>query len=264
MKTIDYKDSKISYFDSGKKNITLLFVHGSFSNKEYWTDQVKFFSPDYRVVTLDLPGNGKSPKGNDAMTAKNYGDALTFFIKELNLKNVILIGHSAGADAILEEAIQNPEPVIGFVAVDYFKNVGVPLPQEIIDQTTQGLKKDFPATVEMYVRKGLVSQATDSAITKKIVNAYRNTEPEAGTEAIIDGLTYTDREKDLIGKLGFKIYMINVDYKPTNEDALKGIATKGYELITIQGTSHYPMIENPIAFNHALEKAIAEIEPNQQ
>jgi len=39
---------------------TIVFVHGWTCDESSWAGQVPAFAGDYRVVTLDLPGHGKS------------------------------------------------------------------------------------------------------------------------------------------------------------------------------------------------------------
>ena len=45
---------------------------------------------------------------------------------------------------------------------------------------------------------------------------------------------------------------INSDYTPTNADSIRKYISD-FAYVTISGTGHYPMLEDPDAFNHALE-----------
>jgi hypothetical protein len=49
-----------------------------------------------------------------------------------------------------------------------------------------------------------------------------------------------------------KLYLINVDYMPTNEAPLKKFAAEGYEVKHMKGTCHFPMLENPKELNEKL------------
>lgn len=261
MATVKYKDTHIAYTEAGDiGNPTLFFVHGSFMNKEYWSEQVRFFQQKYHVIAIDLPGHGQSPKGSDALTIQNCGDAVVSVIKDLNLKKVILIGHSLGADVILESAVRYPDKIIGFVVIDYYKNVGTPLPQEVVSQVLTGLEKDFQKTMETYVRTGLVTKSTDSEVVDRVTKDYQHMNNHAAIESITDQFKYVSREQALLEQLKFKVHLINVDYMPTNEAPLKASLKNGYELISIHGTSHFPMIEDSDSFNQTLEKVIAGIE----
>ena len=60
MKEIKRDNTVINYKLMGNGETTLLFVHGSYIDQTYWHEQVAFFSKDFTVVTMDLPGLGQS------------------------------------------------------------------------------------------------------------------------------------------------------------------------------------------------------------
>jgi pimeloyl-ACP methyl ester carboxylesterase len=63
----------------------------------------------------------------------------------------------------------------------------------------------------------------------------------------------------LLPKLQVKLHLINVDYFPTNETPLKQLCKKGYKLVVINGTSHYPMLESPERLTEAIDGTVNEI-----
>jgi sigma-B regulation protein RsbQ len=62
MKEIKRDNAVIDYQVKGNGDTTLLFVHGSYIDQTYWKGQVDYFNSEYKVVTIDLPGHGKSGK----------------------------------------------------------------------------------------------------------------------------------------------------------------------------------------------------------
>ena len=252
MTTIERDNIKIAYNLTGKGDITLLFVHGSFINMNYWSAQIDYFKQQYKVLAIDLPGHGMSGKNRTTWTIEAYGNDVCTVIKELHLKNVILIGHSMGGDVILEVATKCPDSVIGFVGVDNFKNAGTAMSTEIqnqIDQIMIMLKSDFANTSENFARQALLSPSTDITTVDRVVSDYRNMDKNIGFDLISSAFTYYERERELMTQLKFKMYLINVDNIPTNEELLKKYATSGYDILPIKGTCHFPMIEKPDEFN---------------
>lgn len=261
MPVIKRDNAEINYKVYGDGGATLLFVHGSYADQTYWDEQVKYFSPDYRVVTFDLPGHGKSGKERINWSVQSYAEDVYAVIKKLKLKNVILIGHSLGADINLIAATSHPKNVIGFIGIDNFKNAGMPLQKKFrkqADEIIKKLKKDFAGTNEEYARTALLTSETPPEITAKVVAAYRNGYQPMGIQITPQIFELYETERRLMPRLTHKMHLINVDYIPTNEAPLKQYS-EGYEVLNMKGTSHYPMLENPQLLNDLLRQSIEEI-----
>ena len=263
MKTVERDNVKIDYTISGKGDTTLVFVHGAFINKDYWDAQVEYFSPNHQVVTIDLAGHGKSGKNRNDWSVQALGEDVVTIIKELNISNIILIGHSLGGDVILEAANKIPDVIIGFIGIDNFKNAGTAIAKSQTDQAINSLKQDFQNAVEVFARQALLAPATDSVISQRIVKDCKEFDPQAGIPLIASSFSYYSRERELLQQLKFKLYLINVDYIPTNEVLLNKYANCGYEVLHLKGSCHYPMIENPLEFNHLLHNIIMKIITNK-
>ena len=262
MATIERENVKINYQETGAGNTTLLFVHGAFINMNYWSAQIDFFKHQYRVVTIDLPGHGNSGSNRTSWNIQEYGKDVCALINELNLKNVILIGHSMGGDIILEAAAKCTDSVIGFIGIDNFKNAGTAMPDEFQSQVAyilQLLKTDFANTSEGYARQALLSDSTDKAIVDRVVADYRNMDQNIGFSIISDVFTYYNRERELMNQLKYTMHLLNVNNIPTNKELLKKHAASGFDLTEIKGTCHYPMIENANEFNQLLQNIIVKI-----
>lgn len=260
--TIQRDGLDLHYIEKGSGDITLLFIHGAFIDHTYWQAQLDLFSEKYHVVALDLAGHGKSGQNRSNWTIEAFGEDVIKVMQDLHLQNVIIIGHSMGADIMLEAAVGNPEPVIGCIAVDYFKMAGTEMPAEFQAQVPgilQNMRDDFANTSEWYARQALVTPETDPAIVNRVVQDYRQAYPPMGVSSLESVFNYWQRQGDLLQQLPFKLYLIQCDYYPTNEAALQACVKSGYEITYIHVTSHYPMIENPDDFNRLLQQLLYKI-----
>ncbi|MFT3933419.1 MAG: alpha/beta hydrolase [Chitinophagaceae bacterium] len=266
MKQIKSDGTHISYNVYGDGEVALLFVHGAFINQTYWKEQVDFFKRDYKVITLDLPGHGKSGKERKDWSIKNFAADIIALITELELRNVILIGHSMGADVNLIVANNNPAPVLGIIGIDILKNAGMPLPDEYQQQVSQilhGLETDFVNTNEQYARMALLTEKTPKEIVERIVSDYRNAYQPMAKPLTKEVFSSFEIERKCLQELQYKLYLINVSYMPTNEAPLQRFAGRsGYEVLNMKSTSHFPMLESPIVLNALLQEVIQEIAVN--
>ncbi len=92
--------------DSGqgvdKNKDTIVFLHGSGLSHIVWSLAEQFFSSkNFNVLSIDLPGHGNSD-GPCLNSIEKIADWLEKVFDKLQLKNLILVGHSQGCLEILE------------------------------------------------------------------------------------------------------------------------------------------------------------------
>ena len=97
MGSITTKDSTSIYYKDWSSGQPVVFSHGWPLNADAWDDQLFFVaSRGYRAIAYDRRGHGRSSQpwnGNDMDT---YADDLAALIEQLDLHDVVLVGHSAG------------------------------------------------------------------------------------------------------------------------------------------------------------------------
>lgn len=92
--------TKIFYKDWGTGQ-PILFSHGWPLSGDAWEAQMLFFGQNgYRVIAHDRRGHGKSSQSWDGNNMDQYADDLAELIEHLDLKNLIVIGHSTGGGEV--------------------------------------------------------------------------------------------------------------------------------------------------------------------
>lgn len=77
------------------KNI--LYIHGYASNKNSNKSLQDFCNDNnYKLWTIDLPGHGEEPFGNNRLTIKSFSEYVINFINVNKIDNIIIVGHSMG------------------------------------------------------------------------------------------------------------------------------------------------------------------------
>ena len=95
-KYININGISIAYSDHGEGR-TILFVHGFATFSYTWHKLCKYIPDEFRIVSLDLKGHGYSEKRCDNNLAPvDQAVILAEFIRKMNLRDFILIGHSIG------------------------------------------------------------------------------------------------------------------------------------------------------------------------
>lgn len=87
----------VNYLDYGNdEKGVLVFLHGWGQNAMMMKPVADFFSQEFRIVILDLPGFGKSSEPDNIWTLYDFVEFLHQFFEELKIENPILLGHSFG------------------------------------------------------------------------------------------------------------------------------------------------------------------------
>ena len=97
-KEINYKEQpfQLSYeLVNPTKEKVLLVLHGWGSNKEIMKQGFGNALPDYKHIYLDMPGFGKS-NNEMILNTEDYANIVQLFLKTLNVKPQIAMGHSFG------------------------------------------------------------------------------------------------------------------------------------------------------------------------
>ena len=90
------------------KKQTIVFLHGSGMSHIIWSLTEQFFSnQNFNVLSIDLPGHGNSD-GPCINTIEKITDWLEKAFIQLNLNDLVLVGHSQGCLEILEFAHKYP------------------------------------------------------------------------------------------------------------------------------------------------------------
>lgn len=101
---------KIAFIDEGEGDVVLL-VHGLASNAGFWRYNIPELSKNFRVIAVDLPGYGKSDKGDYTYNMTFFAKTIKNFLDDQKIEKVNFIGHSMGGQIGIWFSILYPEKV---------------------------------------------------------------------------------------------------------------------------------------------------------
>lgn len=250
----------INYEIQGKGSPTLFFVHGWSCDSTYWSDQISFFKDKFQVITIDLPGHGKSGDNREFWTVAKFGEDVASVANQLDLKQVILIGHSLGGPIVIEAEPRISDRVIGIVGVDSgaLKDPTKDPTQESVDRLLGNLRSDFPNAMKGIVKKYLFLPVSDPDLVDKVANDMAQQDPEIGIEVMKElRIWQMGNDWDSVKRVKKPITFINSERSLPNEELFEQTVHFRYRLMSDVG--HFPMMEKPKIFNQLLLEEIEEI-----
>jgi pimeloyl-ACP methyl ester carboxylesterase len=111
-KTILYKNHPVYYSVSGEGRAVVL-IHGFAEDGNIWKYQVPDLEQYCKLIIPDLPGSGKSTGWED-LSMESLADSVRMILKEENINQAIVIGHSMGGYVTLAFAEKYPELLRSF------------------------------------------------------------------------------------------------------------------------------------------------------
>jgi non-heme chloroperoxidase len=149
--TITTKDGTEIYYKDWGKGPVVTFSHGWPLNSDAWDGQMFFLSHNgFRVVAHDRRGHGRSSQPFSGNDMDGYADDLAAVIEALDLKDVVLVGHSTGGGEVVRYIARHGKKrvakavLIAAVPPIMLKTPANPegLPIEVFDNLRSGLTKD--------------------------------------------------------------------------------------------------------------------------
>ncbi len=246
----------ISYDLQGRGAPALVFVHGWCCDRTYWRQQIPHFAKSHKVVAIDLGGHGDSGLNRDDWTIEAFGQDVAAVVEALDLRPVILIGHSMGGPVNLVAARYLPGRVKGLIGVDTHHDIDAEYNEFDTNGFVAALKADFAGVAGNSVR-GMFVAGADADLVEQVIADMSSASPDVGAGAMKAFLTF-NRAKAL-ENLNLPIRCINSDRVSTDvTTARKHI--KSFELKIMKGCGHFPMLEAPEEFNKLLAETIEELE----
>lgn len=112
-KLFTYNSGQIHFTDQGK-GVIIMLIHGYLETSEIWSNFAKRLSENFRIITVDLPGHGKSENADKVLTMDHMASILAKLLEYLNIKKVFLTGHSLGGYVTLAFADIYPDMLSGY------------------------------------------------------------------------------------------------------------------------------------------------------
>ena len=236
--TVDGIQIHSSSHGAGPK--TVILVHGWTCDETTWDAQVPALSKQYRVLTLDLPGHGKSasPKGR-VFSMELFAKAVEAVRSEAKADKVVLVGHSMGTPVVVQYARMFPQHTAGLVFVDGLVRIGgggagpAPDPQQAGGAGGRNYR-------ETMIR-GMFSASTTPAMQSHILNMMLSA-PEATAVGAMKATFAFASPKDEVIKL--PVLGLYADHSILGADREFMKATyPNLQYAEISGTGHFLMME---------------------
>jgi sigma-B regulation protein RsbQ len=245
----------IEYQTYGHGDPAIVLVHGWLNNANYWNAQLDDLKARYTVVTLNLAGHGASDKNRSDWSIANYAQDVVAVVRQMPNNKLVLVGHAMGAPIVLDAAGRIGARVMGIIAVDALKSIGLAsMSKPQFNELVQPFRADFIGHMHEFVGQYLFTKDANPAFVRKVADDMALASPEVGIGSL--EALYRYDFGAVLPEIKVPIIAINSDLNmPTDEARIKKSAPT-FRAIVVPGSGHFLMMEAPQLFNPILLQAI--------
>jgi len=254
------------YYEITGNGQPIIFLHAGIADSRMWQKQVAFFSKQYKVITYDLRGFGKSPM--PAGTYAHYRD-LAALMDTLDYDSAILAGCSLGGSVAIDFALEYPDRVKALVlvgsAVDGYRMEDEKTRENWKEIETAFIEGNLDKVADLEIEHWIIGSGdsegrfkdSDLELFRDMIITHYNHDPDKGEEEGPDELSI-----DRLGHIKVPTLAIVGNLDTSDMIQIADILARkidGAKKGVIPGTAHLSCYEKPDEFNSLVNTFLREL-----
>lgn len=241
----------------------VLLIHGSGATGSTWTGVVPSLSREHRVITIDLPGCGRSEPASTYAVAQQ-ADRIAAVLDELGVRNLDVVGHSSGGYVGTALVASRPDLVGKLILISTGPSLAALLPEPAIIRALTAPPIGpliWSIRTASMIRRGLAATAAAPiTVPDEVVADLRRTSYRAFRAILAANSNYisTRSVPQRLIDAGKPVHVIFGDSDPRWDpaSARQYEAVPGATLEYLCGVGHLAMLEDCDALARSLARAL--------
>jgi len=235
-------DGSMVHYEALGRGRPIVFLHGWVGSWRYWINAMQIASTSFRAYAIDMFGFGDTTRDPLRYSLDRQADLINRFLEEMGIGKVALVGHDLGALVGMSFIKQWPR------SVDRIMAINCPMDYDSVNARMR--TSSMPELIEwLSVRTPEGTSALSDASRGDLQAVSASL---AGLQA--NNLFPVFRD---LGVPSLFVYSSN-DQAVTAPSQEKADAMPNHiHQVVLEGTGHFPMIENPNQFNRLMTDFLA-------
>lgn len=242
----------IAYEVRGAGEPTIVLVHGWCCDRTFWRAPMDALAPSYQLVALDLAGHGESQRLRRHWTMAAYGADVAAVVLRATTRPCVLVGHSMGADVVVEAASRLPGRVRGLIWVDQYTQLSTFRSPAEVAARLKSFSEDFPNATREFVR-GLFSKHAAFELVDRVSRQMAAAPEDIALASLEATWNHAPSVPRLLDELRLPVIAMNAPGDPHGPASL---SDHGIQVLELPDAGHFPMLERPAVFTDLLRQAV--------
>lgn len=254
-------DQGIVHYEAYGRGQPVILLHGWLGSWGYWLRTMETLKSQYRCYALDFWGFGESGKRRSSYRLSDFVGLVDQFMERLGIERAPVVGHSMGGTVAILLALTKPErtkkvivvgsPIVGSSLHIFLRLAGKPWIASLVWQMPRTLQlgiklfspfvvRDWPAWYKMITRD--LSRTTLEAFFLSISSLH-----QTDLRPQLPGIT-----TPIMGIYGVGDNVV----APTQANVITNNVPVS-RIKMMSGSRHFPMLDEPQAFNDNLAEFLS-------
>ncbi len=246
------------YYEVAGEGEPVVFCHGAGGNHANWYHQVPAFVPEYRVITWDHRGFGRSTDHAASSGPLVAVSDLAALLDHLEVDRAHLVGQSMGGWTILGFALKHPDRVRSLVFANTIAGIQLP---DTSDETQQARERVAAALLDPNLPVGFDHPCFAPGFAEQeparafLYMQFSSLAPPTPMSALLGLIEVSYTAEDLEQLACPVLFVIGaLDPLFTPRDIRRAASfVPGARVVEIPGSGHSPYFEDPERWNQAVQ-----------
>jgi 3-oxoadipate enol-lactonase len=237
------KNVDLFFLDQGM-GIPVIFLHGYPLDHRVWMPIIPLLKKGIRIIAPDLRGMGRSPSTEGVYSMELMAGDLIHLLDQLEIKKVVMAGHSMGGYVTFKFGQLFPERILGIALVATRSN---PDPEEKKIERLQSAR-DVLNNGTSGIIKGMLPRLTKNSDLYPRIMEIMEGASKQGVVGILQGIAERENASTWLPTIQVPVVVIagkEDQIVPLDEVFEMARKLPTVKLEVIENVGHMPMMENP-------------------
>lgn len=259
-KYLEIRDSKLHYTRNGPNSeVAICFLPGWGGSRWVWDYFADYWSATMTTLNIDFPGFGHSALPSGIRTAEQMAKDVALIFEKEKIKRCIFVGHSFGGLLALLIAELKKDQVIAVIGADSFIHMDLypAQPPETVNGFLDPVRKNFQGAL-LELGASYLTADCHPALRATVLREFRSCPADQSAD-ILGMFLSCDMSAALENYHGMVASIVDGNKFNVEKDRFEALFSSRIDVIAVENSNHFLMLEDPEKFNALLSSLIKKI-----